>query len=164
MTALRITDVREPGQYADFEGKTYASKQPFPGEPAVLKERTTSEPSPGFGPTVVPGEYSRRVDEAEVTNRIAVQTLCRYRGGGPFVILRVRPDVPGAVTIEYHGPDRDWAANLPGFTIGDQYDTGSAITGTVPFADLTDVAEEWRPAIVPPDKVAEWQYRPGERR
>lgn len=146
MTAT-LPRITVSGTYALFDGTWLAADVPGRDRPVLVREVSDRGASAGFRPTPTPTVFAREVDRHEVQRIVRVKTHCWFRGIGPFLIVGPYPDpTVGAgggalLEITYDGDDRDSAARLPGFVVGDQY-SGRQISGTVSASEVTNVTED----------------------
>lgn len=134
----RPSAIRPSGIYAEFEGSLWQSTSPWPGKPALIRTLAAIRPE-GFEATSSPGVFVREVPGRNITRLVQITTLCRYRGGGPFVVIGTGDT--SQADLVYQGDDRAWAIALPGFHQGDRYVDGGEILGTADERELEDVRE-----------------------
>lgn len=131
--------LRESGGYALVDGVWWPSSRPLNGKDAVLSQQTTCSPALGFRPGIAAGISLRRVAASRVEQFARVMVTVAVDGMRPFVVNLVDPPV---VQVTYGGFDRDAAAALEGVSIGDWYQDGGDVFGSVDMSRVSDVVEE----------------------
>lgn len=135
-------ELRASGGYALVDGVWWPSSRPVNGKDAVLLQKTTGTPAPGFSAGSRPGVFLRKVKPSQIQKLVKIVVSVSVDGIGPFTVTSVDDS---RVHVVYEGSDRDAAALLPDLRRGDPYMEGGDILGFVDLSRVSEAHEEVTP-------------------
>jgi hypothetical protein len=112
------------------------------GKDAVLVQHTDDHPADGFRPGSRAGVFTRTVAASDIEEFAKVVVSVDVDGVGPFTVTSVRSP---EVDVTYRGGERDRAAALEGLAVGDAYEDGGDVFGTVDVGRVSNVREDVTP-------------------